>query len=65
MRGDDMASDALGTTVTVHLKLAKFDGEFEEGKAPVEVIETEETMPLAQFKARFGDGMPLPIEGDA
>jgi hypothetical protein len=44
-----MASEAIGPTVTVHLKLEKFDGEYAPGKEPVEVIETEETMPLAQF----------------
>ncbi len=46
-----MTTDAMGPTVTVHLKLAKFDGEFEEGKEPVEVIERSETMPLAEFLA--------------
>jgi hypothetical protein len=44
-------NESLGPTVTVRLKLAKFDGDYEPGKDPVEVIETEETMPLAQFLA--------------
>lgn len=44
-------NESLGPTVTVHMKLAKFDGEYQPGMTPVEVIETEETMPLAQFLA--------------
>ena len=47
-----MAGEAIGPKVTVRLRLAKFDGEYEEGKQPVEVIETEETVPLAEFLAR-------------
>lgn len=47
-----MASETIGPTVTVHLRLAKFDGEVEEGKEPVEVIESTETVPLAEFLAR-------------
>ena len=47
-----MSSDAIGPTVTVRLRLAKFDGEVEDGKQPVEVIETEETVSLAEFLAR-------------
>lgn len=44
--------EGIGPTVTVHLRLAKFDGEFEEGKEPVVVLESSETMPLAEFLAR-------------
>jgi hypothetical protein len=46
-----MAADAIGPTVTVRMKLAKFDGDYEPGNEPVEVIETEETMTLDQFLA--------------
>ncbi len=49
-----MAAEALGPTVTVHLKLEKFDGDRQPGQAPVEVIETEETMPLADFLTMMG-----------
>jgi hypothetical protein len=49
-----MADEAMGPTVTVHMRLAKFEGEFEEGKTPVEVIETSETAPLAEWLARQG-----------
>jgi hypothetical protein len=38
-------------TVTVKLRIAKFDGEYEEGKEPVEVIETEQIFPLSDFLA--------------
>ncbi len=44
-----MAADAIGPTVTVKMKLEKFDGDH--GTEPVEVIETEETMTLDQFLA--------------
>ncbi len=44
--------DAIGPTVTIRLQVAKFDGEYEPGKAPVEVVESEETIPLGEFLAR-------------
>lgn len=42
----------LRPSVTVKLTLAKYDGDIEPGKQPVEVIESEETMPLEEFLAR-------------
>lgn len=51
-----MAEEAMGPTVTVHLRLAKFDGEYREGMQPVEVVETAETMPLAEWMDRHGGG---------
>lgn len=47
-----MAEEAMGPTVTVHLRLAKFDGEYAPGKEPVEVVETAETMPLPEWMDR-------------
>jgi hypothetical protein len=44
--------DAIGPTVTIRLQVAKFDGEYEPGKTPVEVVESEETIPLGEFLAR-------------
>lgn len=50
-----MAGDDSNVTVTVHMRLEKFDGEATPGKEPVEVIETVEDVPLAQFLARLED----------
>lgn len=46
-----MSDDAIGPTVTVRMRLEKFDGEKTPGKEPVEVIETVEEVPLAEFLA--------------
>lgn len=46
-----MADEAMGPTVTVHTRLEKFDGDKQPGQDPVEVIETSETLPLAEFLA--------------
>lgn len=42
----------LRPTVTIKLQVAKFDGDITPGKAPVEVIETEETISVDEFNAR-------------
>lgn len=44
--------EVIEPTVTVRLQVAKFDGEYEPGKTPVEVVESEETIPLGEFLAR-------------
>lgn len=36
-----MANESCTTSIKVNLKLEKFDGEYVEGMAPVEVIERE------------------------
>ena len=51
-----MAEESLGPTVTVHMKLEKFDGDRQPGQEPVEVIETTETLPLAEFLANMEGG---------
>lgn len=43
-----MPDEQMGLTVTLRCRLAKFDGEGTDGP-PVEVIETEETVPLASL----------------
>lgn len=54
-----MNEDTIGTTVTVRTRLAKFHGEDTTGE-PYEVVEHEETLPFAQFMARYGDdGQPV------
>jgi len=45
-----MKTDSTEVTVRVKWKLEKFEGEKREGDLPVEVIEGEDEMPLAQFK---------------
>lgn len=43
--------ESIAPSVTVLTRLEKFDGDRQPGQAPVEVIETEETLPLADFLA--------------
>lgn len=46
-------TENIGLTVTVRARLEKFDGDAVPGQPPVEVIETEETVPLAEFLSRI------------
>lgn len=48
------ANEQMPITVTVRTRLEKFDGDAVPGQRPVEVIETEETVPLAAFLSRIG-----------
>lgn len=48
-----MAGDDSNVTVTVHMRLEKFDGEATPGKEPVEVIETVEVKSLKEFLAQL------------
>lgn len=45
-----MSQDESGLMVRVKWKLEKFDGEKGENDSPVEVLEGEELIPLAQFE---------------
>lgn len=52
-----MNPDLAGLTVTVKRTLKKFDGEFEEGKEPVEVTTSEDTVPFTSLPQFIQDDL--------
>jgi len=52
-----MAEEKSKVTVKVKRTLRKFDGEYEEGKTPIEVIEDEQEVPLDSLPADMQDAI--------
>lgn len=51
-----MNTDSVTPTLTIKLELAKYDGEYEEGKEAVEIIETIETISFEEWLKRISIG---------
>jgi hypothetical protein len=58
-----MADELFKPTVTIKTRVEKFQGEYADDKAPVEILEMEETISLEEFLAGGGSNLITVSEG--